>query len=323
MSEQELTLEDRVKNVVAGGVAGAAIHHAIGMLRVEMESQNGRRLPSPHGKEIGPLVMMASMFFPEHRAKYIAAGFGAGMTLDDLIWHTLEDLNIKPLTINQTGDVDIIEKYSKLIHIDENLSAAEKEDIIFPIFPQVIEEQRENPMQISAIERWKQELKLSPNGMKLMDGYWCQQWFLYWGTYSGNEGLYGGHDRFRTIAKLMRVRDRGDIKKNGHPSFIYDCDCGSIATNQLIDSYGYDYYYMLISQRGVEEGINPCHHIFPIIEGAGRKWVCETIKELPMVPIEYVGKLFEHLTRAVIVPPNGEWYEYEDWKNYKHKPKVR
>lgn len=322
MSNYELTLEEKVKNVVAGGVAGAAIHHAIGMLRVEMERQNGRRVPSPHGKEIGPVVMMASMFFPEHRAKYIAAGFGAGMTLDDLIWHTLEELNIKPLTINQTGDLDIIEKYSKLIHIDENLSAAEKEDIIFPIFPQVIEEQRENPMQISAIERWKQELKLNPNGMKLIDAYWIQQWFLYWGKYSGNEGLYGGHDRFRTIAKLMRVRDRGDITKNGHPAFIYDCDCGSIATNQLIDSYGYDYYYMLISQRGIEEDIHPCHHIFPIIEGAGRKWVCETIKELPMVPIEYVGKLFAGLTRAVIVPPSGEWYEYEDWRNYNHKPKV-
>ena len=117
MSEQELTLEERVKNVVAGGVAGAAIHHAIGMLRVEMESQNGRRVPSPHGKEIGPLVMMASMFFPEHRAKYLAVGFGAGMTLDDLVYHALEDLHTQPLTITQTGEVDFIEKYSKLIHI--------------------------------------------------------------------------------------------------------------------------------------------------------------------------------------------------------------
>jgi hypothetical protein len=323
MSNRAPGIEEQVKNLILGGVVGGVTHHVIGMLRVEMEKESGRRVPSPHGKELGPLVMLASTFAPEHALKYAAAGFGMGMTIDDVIWHTLEEMKIKPLPINQTGDLDFIEKYSKLYYIDENLSGPEKEALILPIFPRIIEEQRENPMQQTAVRRLKQELHLKPNTMSLMDCYWLQQWFLYWGQYSGNEGLKPGHDRFRTIAKLMRVRDSGTVMKNGHPAFVYDCDCGTTATNQLVDSYGFDTYSMLISQkRRKDEGIYPLHHIFPVVEAKGRLFVLETIKELPIVPIEFVGKLFENITRVVIVPPNGQWYEYTDWQYYMNKRTV-
>jgi hypothetical protein len=324
MVKKSFGIEDQVQNLVIGGVAGGITHHIVGMLRVEMEKQSGKRIPSPHGKELGPIVMMASMFFPESKEKYLATGFGAGMTLDDLCWHFLEEMRIKPLELNQTGEIDIIDKYSKYVHIEETLPAWKKEEIIFPMFPQIIEEQRENPMQTKAIERVKGEINLSPDVMTLMDCYWLQQFFFYWGKYLSSEGLTGGHDRFRTLAKLLRVRDSGKIMKNGHPAFYYDCDCGSISTNQIIDSYGYNVFFGLISQyQETEDGIFPAHHIFPVIEGSGRLWIMETIKELPIVPIEYLGRLFKNLSRVVLVQSNGDWSDYEDWRDYMKPPNTR
>jgi hypothetical protein len=92
----------------------------------------------------------------------------------------------------------------------------EKEAIILPYFSAVILEQRPNPLQHKAIERVIKEVHMNRQKLSLTDMFWLQNFFLFYGEYEADEGLWGGHDRIRTLAKLLRVRDSGNWERDGH-----------------------------------------------------------------------------------------------------------
>lgn len=184
-------------------------------------------------KEVGAVLLSFAVFMPESKWKFALAGAGAGMHTEELIDKFWKDTKLSPMTsgsLSLTGRFErdmresaLAMKYSKLIHYDPTLPLAEKEKIILPIFPRIIKEQRDNPLQHEAIQEYRTETGTSADRWTLNDSFWFQQWILHHGVYTANEGLWWGHDRFRTLAKLLRDRRQGKYTKNGQPAFEFDC----------------------------------------------------------------------------------------------------
>jgi hypothetical protein len=312
----EIPLGEKLLHAAAGVGLGGVVHHFAGLFRTEIEKNINEKIPAPEGYQIGTFITFLSMIMPEEKVKYFAAGLGVGATMDDVFFHLFENYRQPRIKLGDMPELDPILKYSSLLHIDENLSLKEKEAIILPYFPRVITEQRENPAQVTAIQRLLKEIRCeNKEKLGLIDVYWMREWILYYGIYDGDEGLWPGHDRIRTLSKLMRVRDNSNWTKGGHPAFKFDCDDGATMVNQVMDYYGYRPKFILISQKKeVDEGLHPLHHIIPCVKAMGRLWVIETIKPLPVVPIDYIHELFSGLQRVVVVTHEGSYYEYDGWK---------
>jgi hypothetical protein len=311
----EVPLGIKLLYAAAGTGFGGVLHHFAGMYRGEVEKNIMEKLPDVHGSQIGTLTTFFSMMLPENKMKYFVAGTGIGITIDDVLHHVFKYYNGAKIKIGDLKPFDPVSKYSSLLHIDENLSVPEKEAIILPYFAKIIVEQRENPAQKEAILRLIKEVHISKNKLGLIDCYWLREWMLYYGIYQGNEGLWPGHDRVRTLAKLMRVRDSGSQMKDGHTAFLFDCDDGATVVNQIMDYFGYSPKFALISQKPeLADGVHQLHHIFPVVKAMGKLWMVETIKPYPIVPLEYAHEVFDNLYRVVLITSDGSYGEFEDWK---------
>jgi len=311
-----VSMADKVLYGALGFGSGALAHRFAGIMRPNIEKEIKKKIQSPHGAEIGSLITFFSLFLPEHEVKYFIGAAGAGATVDDLMFHAFGSGKeyVKKIEIGDLEEWNYIKKYSSMLHIDPNIPLTEKEAILLPYFPEVVFEQRSNPLQQKAMDRVIKEIQLNRDNIGLSDMYWIQKWFLYYGIYEGDEGLWPGHDRIRTLAKLLRVRDSGNWQRDGHPCFRFDCDDGANGTNQVLDLLGFNIRYGLISQRSdIIDGVNPLHHIFPVVKAQGRLWCVETIKEAPIIPMDYIHEIFDNLTRVVIVNSDGSYYEYTDW----------
>lgn len=319
---EELPLAVKTLYAVAGTGLGGVIHHFAGMYRQAVEENIMSKLPAPRGSQIGTLVTFFSTILPESKIKYFIAGAGIGATIDDVLLQVFKGYNVPKIKLGDLKPFDPIIKYSSLLHVDENLPLSEKEAIILPFFAQTIVDQRDNPLQQQAIQRLLKEVHIDKNKMGLLDCYWLQQWILYYGEYEGNEGLWPGHDRIRTLAKLMRVRDSGSRMKDGHAAFFFDCDDGATVVNQVMDHFGYSPKFGLISQKSKAEGLHPLHHIFPVVKAMGKLWMVETIKPYPIVPLEYAHEIFDNLQRVVLITADGSYGEFDDWKKNRLKKTI-
>ena len=482
VKKEDLPLGDKVLYSLLGFGTGATINHFVGSMRHEVEDKVNGRVPSvPKGAQIGTLVTFLGLMLPESELRYFVTGGGVGVTVDDVMFHTFKNWAYPKIELAETSgagkpEADLIKRYSYMLHIDETLPVPDKEAIILPEFPAAVHGQRGNPLQQAAIQQIIKECKIDPNNNPtLTDLYWIQQWILYWGIYEGNEGLWPGHDRVRTAAKLVRVRDGGEWQKDGHAAFKFDCipagekvlcvdskgkyvsipielvhpegnlkvvcydfdnkkfekkkpehltytgvndiyevtlyngnkfrctrnhrifrkendefnvqkvselklksgpkpqlaiafarmsgrmkvganyvksiakrvpshtfdltipkfhnfvladsgviahncDCGATVTNQIMDYFGFTTKYALISQKPeLVDGVHCLHHIFPIVKAKGRLWMVETIKQAPIVPLEFCYEIFNGLQRVVVVNDDGTYYDYTQWKMYKIK----
>jgi len=315
---------DKLMYGALGLTLGAIGHRFIGAFRVDIEKKIKQSLPAPEGFKIGTITTFLSLMFPENEVKYFIAGLGTGITVDDVIWHAFQKYKIKKIDLGDTEEWDYVKKYSSIMHVDERLPLTEKEAIILPYFPSTIIEQRPNPLQHKAIERVIKENHMNRQKLSLTDMYWLQQFFLFYGQYEANEGLWGGHDRIRTLAKLLRVRDSGNWERDGHSCFKFDCDDGATCVNQILDYYHYPTMFGLISQKSQKvDGVHPLHHIFPLIKAGGRIWLVETIKSTPIVPIEFAHEIFNNLQRFTVVTGDGVYYDFDGWKKEKIKSQLR
>jgi len=313
---ETVSLANKILYGALGFGAGALSHRFAGIMRPNIEKELKKKVEAPHGAEIGSLISFFSLMLPEHEIKYFIGAAGAGATVDDLMFHAFGSGKefVKKIKFGDLQEWEYIKKYSTLLHIDPNIPLTEKEQILLPYFPQVVFEQRSNPLQQKAIDRVIKEIQLNRDNIGLSDMYWIQQWFLYYGIYEGDEGLWPGHDRIRTLAKLLRVRDSGNWQKDGHPCFRFDCDDGANGSNQVLDHFGFNIRFGLISQKPeLCDGVHPLHHIFPVVKAQGRLWCVETIKEAPIIPMDYIHEIFDNLQRVVIVNSDGNYYEYTDW----------
>lgn len=262
-----------------------------------------------HVKEIAGLLLSFSAFLPGGKWKFALAGAGAGMTAEELVAAMWKKAGLHPMTAGDLNDIPMITRFSKVVSFPATLSVREKEKIILPLFANIIDEQRENPLQDRAIAEYQAETGTSRDRWTLEDSLLFQKWLLYWGTYTANEGLWWGHDRWRTLAKLMRDRRQGFTRKDGHNSFMNDCDDCDLSHNQIVDSYGYPTYHVLISQKPQYQGTYPLHHVLPAVVSGGQMFLCEMIKPYPFVPLEQASYLFANLNRLVLVYPDGTWEE--------------
>ena len=318
-----VSLGSKILYSSVGVGSGMVAHRFSGLYRKKMEKSIKEHLNAISASKIGPATVFLSLILPEDEVKYFVSGMGLGITIDNVIQRTFEKYTVESIGAEDTETIDYVNKFSSLLHIDPNLPLKDNESIILPYFPSVITTQRSNPLQIDAINRVIKETGINTKRPGLVDAYWLQQWYLYYGIYQANEGLWPGHDRIRTLSKLLRVRDSGYHTKDGHPAFLFDCDDGAIGTAQIMDYLGYPVKFGLISQKQERvDGIYPLHHIFPVFKAGGRLWIVETIKNLPIVPMEYIHELFNGLKRVVIVNETGSYYEYLDWKMRKIKDKL-
>jgi hypothetical protein len=223
----ELPLGEKVLYSMLGFASGMGVHHFAGFLRPKIEETIQKKLPDFRGEQVGGLTTLLGLMLPESEWKYFIASSGVGISVDDVFFRTFKKCTYPQIDITTTGskpETELIKRYSYMLHIDETLPVTDKEAIILPEFPAAVHSQRENPLQSEAIQTIIKECKIDPHKTPtLTDLYWMQQWFLYWGIYEGNEGLWPGHDRIRTAAKLLRVRDSGERIKDGHSAFLYDC----------------------------------------------------------------------------------------------------
>jgi len=99
-----------------------------------------------------------------------------------------------------------------------------------------------------------------------------------------------------------------------------NCDDGATVTNQVMDSFGFPTKYALISQKPEKvDGVHPLHHIFPLVKAKGRLWMVETIKQAPIVPLEFCYEIFNGLQRVVVINDDGSYYDFEKWREYRVK----
>jgi len=114
------------------------------------------------------------------------------------------------------AEVNVVDRWNTVIHIDENLPLAEKEKLLFPIFPWTVKYVKNSPATLAAIETIKRECNLGERityqGLKR----W-QRWIYANGTYQRSEGRYLGEDRFRTLSRLMSQRRT--------PPYVMHYDC--------------------------------------------------------------------------------------------------
>jgi hypothetical protein len=221
--KEYVTMGDKAIYGIAGAGSGMMLHRFIGTFRKDIEKTLRRKLKGPEGYKIGTVTTFLSLIFPEDEVKYFVGGLGAGITVDDVIQRTFKKYDVQKVEIGDLPEWEYMRKYSSLLHIDPLLPLRQKEQIILPYFPSVIYEQRPNPLQTAAIQRIIKETGINKDKLGLADCYWLQQWILHYGIYEGNEGLWPGHDRIRTLAKLMRVRDSSKWQKDGHDAFLFDC----------------------------------------------------------------------------------------------------
>lgn len=270
-------------------------------------------------KEVAGLLLSFSAFFPFGKWKYALTGIGAGMTAEEIVARLWKRANLAPMTAAEVGtfpvvdrfrDAELIARFSNLVHYSPNLPMRQKEDIILPLFADIIRDQRANPLQDEAVAAYKWETGTPTDTFSLEDSLMVQNWVQYWGTYTASEGLWWGHDRWRLLSKLLRDRKYGSLMKDGHASFEYDCDCITLSHNLIVDSYRkYDTYFVLISQKPPYQGLHPLHHVLPAVLVDGVFYLTEMIKSYPFVPISQGHLLFQNLKRTVLVHPDGSWEE--------------
>lgn len=320
-----VSMGDKILYSGAGIASGMVAHRFAGAFRKEIETSIRKKVKRSKGKlgVVGPATIFLSMILPEDEVKYFMGGVGTGVTVDDVILRALETYKYNKIDVKDVGEWEYIKKFSSLLHVDPDLHLPDKEAIILPHFPAVIMEQRRNPLQTKAIERVIKETGINIKQPGLVDAYWIQKWWLYYGIYQAQEGLYPGQDRIRTLSKLLRVRDNGNLEKDGHPAYLFDCDDGAIGTGQILDYIGYPCKYILISQKPeLVDGLHPLHHIFPGVKAGGKIWCVETIKSLPIVPVDYIHRIFNGIQRVVIINEGGSYYDYNLYKIEKLKEKI-
>src|SRR3990167_7754803 len=222
---------------MASYFGGGALSGFLGALGVRKLQQRHRSLIEKKGKieskDVASLLFSFSAFLPESKWKYVLSGAYAGMSVENILSKHWKDTNLRPMTAGDLREMSLIARWSKFIHFDESLPIREKEKIVAPLFASTVTEQMENPLQQEAIAEYQEETGTSKMKWTIQDSFWFQQWILYWFTYTPREGLWRGHDRFRTLSKLMRGRRLCKIRKRGHCSYYFDCDDGTLSHNQL------------------------------------------------------------------------------------------
>lgn len=298
---------DKVLLAAAGGAAGAAIHRQLAGWQGRARDAGRGEPRLAHGHDAGALVALFGLLLPEGHAKYLLAGGGAGMAVHDAYTHWTQGRPVRPLDLR--GEEDVVLRWSKWVHIDPDLPLEEKEARILPLVPHTVVEQRANPLQQNALRIFRWELGLPEDRLTIGDCKKVQAWFLREGRYTASEGKFHGHDRFRTLAKILRQR-----RRYGRSEF--DCDDFSVCFGQLVDSYGIAPRWCLVSQRPVPPGagVNPLHHILPLATSDGRYWLVEGIRRAPIIPLDAINMMFSGLKRVVILEPDGSYWEYDGWR---------
>jgi len=311
--------------------SGALTHHFASEVSQELRDEGSK---FPHGTAVGSTISLSSLLMKNPKKRNFTSGFGQGVSWHDIFYHLLKKQKINPFSLGDTDSnlldkwVDYLSHTTQNYHINPALPIHEKEAQILPLFPKIIQSMRNKKHQILAVYRVKRELQFPfKQRPTITDFYRLQSWFLGNGKYEGDEGLFIGHDRFRTLSKLLDERDRLNF-------FHYDCDDGAICTNQIIDSYGLPTFFLLISQklRRRQDRVSPLHHILPMVMIGRTAYAVETIPQrvngryvkstLPIKPIQELGQLFKNLQRVVIVRPNGTFFEYNGWRrNIQKAPK--
>jgi len=224
------------------------------------------------------------------------------------------------------AEVTVVDRWRRIVHIDETLPLVEKEKLMLPIFPWAVEQLRGKATTVGAINEVAKELAFH-NPLTVNDLRRWQRWIYDYGVYNGSEGRYAGEDRFRAISKLVNDRRIPYPRQEGKtliPSgkFGYDCDDHGISTCQILDHYGMPYRFVLISQRPIEpdEGLSPLHHVLPAFWFDGAWWLLEGIplKDLPRIPpivkVSDADLLFgPHLQRVALIHPDSRVEEYAGW----------
>ena len=322
----EKETKTKLVSFVGGFVPGMLTHRTIRYFLPQPKSIEGKMI----GAAGGSLIASLSYFFKDDIRRLFTAGFGSGIAASDIVQYIMEEKGVRPLSLAETDSnlmakwIDCLESTTDHYWINPSDPIHVKEAKILPIFSKVIKNMRNKPNQITSIKRLRRELGLPQSGINIRHLYKLQQWFLLYGNYEASEGLFLGHDRFRTLSKLMRDRDRWR-------RFQYDCDDGAISTNQLIDSYGKPTFFLLISQKEIQKGqkVHPLHHILPCVIIGRNAFAVETIpqrengvyirKTLPIVPLKHIGSIFNRLKRAGIVRPDGSFFDYNGWKHQQIK----
>jgi len=312
-----LTWGSRVKAGTIGFLAGMGLHQAGAMIKDKYAPEK----EFVHGKDIGVVTAFASLTLPESEAKYVIGGLGSGIAIHDVVWHILKRTDIKPVFFGDQKEPLL--RYYKCYKVDPTLPIQEKEKLILPIIPRTVREMQNRPEQIMAIKRilMMAGVGLQKRRINLTDVKKLQKWILQTGTYTANEGLWYGHDRFRTAGKLINEYDT-------EPKMMYDCDDWGITFNQIMNYYGYPYFTVFVSQRTVPNPrwvqnapvsneprtYNALHHVLPAVHYKGEFWLVEGIKPLPIIPLRFAHTVFKGLKRITMVDMQGRIWDDDSWK---------
>jgi len=287
---------------LASGIIGFFLHRVAGNIKTTNKNV-GENTKNIHGYQVGTLLTTAGLL-SEKPFREIMLGLGLGMFADDVVWHFVpkEDYKVIPITTGETNKTPMADKYTQLIHIDENLPTSEKELQIFALFPRIIKEYQGDSDIRNAIEKLRQLLGLG-NELLLRDMYKIQNFFLTRGHYTSEEGLWEGHDRYRLISKIMR-----EFEQHGY--FEYDCDCFTLSTCALLNYYHSDYHFVFISQKTDSKGYHPVHHVMPAVLSQNELMCVEGIRKLPIFNIRDIAMHYLSLKRVVIVDKDGVVLDY-------------
>lgn len=327
-SMRPLTMKTKAISAGTGVLAGAAMHQAAAMIKRKFVKNK----TLIHGKDLGVLAAFIAMVMPEDEWKYRVGGFGVGMAVHDVFYHVMHDIKMEPLYFGDQKE-DFLRNYNnyyRLVHYDPTLPMEEKEAITLPLISHTVHDMRGRPEQVRAIRKilaWsgvRPSRKLTMDDVKRIQGFF----FRYLSDYEGNEGLWHGHDRYRTAARLV-----GEIETTGR--MPYDCDCASLVVGQIVDSFHYPFYVVYISQKTMPNPrklqqplysfkkhiLHPLHHVLPAVMFGGQLWLVECIKRVPIIPIRFAHKIFSNLRRMVIVDKFGWKTEYDGWKSVQNMEK--
>jgi hypothetical protein len=87
---------------------GAIAHRFMGAFRVDIEKKIKQSIPAPEGFKLGTITTLLSLMLPEDEVKYFIGGMGAGITIDDVIWHTFQKYKIKKIELGDTEEWDYV-----------------------------------------------------------------------------------------------------------------------------------------------------------------------------------------------------------------------